>query len=536
MAKEVPYILAISLGVLFFLWSLRGRMRSAIGPHELLAALLLPVIGYYGGIYALFALSVVGLIIVAPAVTPQGLLLPGANALDLRAKLFMFCLPLMPMLKYTLAISGLTFFQFTFVNLLSIGFIIAMLRSGVSMRSRALVSWDLAFAGMLAMQIFMDARGNHLTFALRACVIVLFNLGIPYLAISRACYRSHSPGALMLACIASCCILAIIAGFESQKHWLVYENLTARIHADPDVVTGYAKQRGGLLRARVTWSESTGLSLFLGLQFVMLVALRRRIGSNLAFVCTGAILLIGVFFTFARVGYVVLGVGLIACFIYERRWGHLIGLLFLMPMIATMIVLLAHVIPAVAASIGMADDADTTVDYRSRLLAAGLDLFKANWLEGMSMDEINDRLDFMRQGEGIIDLVNQPLIIFMRAGLLGGLVYYAILAGVVRGLFANAKRLSPDLRAAGGACFAGLLGLTVSLVTTSYGRNEMTYVVLLAFGVGLLGRQKESRPTTGDIRRAASAFTPRLAGPSDAKPGRTYPNNGWNIPRTTSEV
>ena len=103
-------------------------------------------------------------------------------------------------------------------------------------------------------------------------------------------------------------------------------------------------------------------------------------------------------------------------------------------------------------------------------------------------------------------------------------------------MFKFAIVLAEKLRAAGGACFAGLLGLTVSLVTTSYGRNEMTYVVLLAFGVGLLGRQKESRPTTGDIRRAASAFTPRLAGPSDAKPGRTYPNNGWNIPRTTSEV
>lgn len=491
---EVPYILAITAFVIFGLRRLSASLRHVIGPPQIFAAAMLPVVGYLGVPYALFALIVIALIVIAPGIAGGGLLLPARQALDLRARLFMFCLPLMPMLQYTLMISGLTFFQFTFVNLLSIGFIIAMIRSGAPLRVPDLLLWDLAFLIMLVMQIVMDARGQQLTFALRACVIVAFNLGIPYLAISRACFRSESPGTIMLACIASCCIVAVIAGFESHRHWLLYDNLTARLHADPDTASGYAKQRGGLLRAKATWSESTGLSLFFGLQLAMLIALRKLIWPPRTVLFVGGMLFVGVFFTFARVGYVALIFGLLACFFYERRWKTLGLAFFLIPLAAVVAMKLAQFVPALAASLGMASDADNTVDYRSDLLHAGLALLRSHALAGMSMPDINHDLDFLRQGEGIIDLVNQPLIILLRSGLPGGAAYYAILCGVLVCLWLRSRRLPLELRAPGGACFAALIGLTLGLVTTSYGRNETSYVILLAFGVGIVCRGKHSMP------------------------------------------
>jgi hypothetical protein len=485
---EYAYLLLISLAVLCAARMLPGDIRRVIGPHQFFAAVTLPAVGFFGFYYAVFGLFTAGLILLAPALTMRGMVLADRQALMLRANLFMFCLPLMPMLTYTVAISGLTILQFTFVNLLSIGFILSMLLSGVRLRTPGLAFWDLAFVAMLAMQIFMDARGHQLTYGLRACVIVPLNLGIPYFAISRACYRSEPPNRIMLACIVAGCILSAVAAFEAIRHWLLYYRMPAFIHADPEMISGYAKERNGLLRARATWPESTGLSLFLGLQLTMLVALRRQVGSRIAFFGLVAMLLMGIVFTFARVGYIMVGVGLVACFLYERRWMHLLGLAVLGPVVVATVVALSHFSPQLAASIGTGGDAGGTVGYRSQLLSAGLALFRQHWLTGMDMDAIYSALFFLRQGEGIIDLVNQPLTIFMRGGLFGGLIYYAILPCILVALFVRSPRLPAESRAAGGACFAGLLGLVASLTTTSYGRNEISYVVLLALAAGVLSR------------------------------------------------
>ena len=495
---EYAYLLAISLAVLGVARMLPGDIRQVIGPHQVFAAVTLPAVGFFGYTYAVFALFTAGLILLAPALTTRGFVLADRHALTLRANLFMFCLPLMPMLTYTVAISGLTILQFTFVNLLSIGFILSMLFSGVRLRSPGLAVWDVAFVAMLAMQIFMDARGHQLTYGLRACVIVPLNLGIPYFAISRACYRSEPPNRIMLACIVAGCILSAIATFEAMRHWLLYFRMPAFLHSDAEMISGYAKERGGLLRGRATWPESTGLSLFLGLLFTMLVALRRQVGSRIAFFGLAAMLLMGIVFTFARVGYIMIGVGLVACFFYERRWTHLLGLAIVGPMVVAAVVALSHFSPQIAASIGTGSDAGGTVGYRSQLLTAGLALFRSHWLTGMDMDQIYSALFFLRQGEGIVDLVNQPLTIFMRGGLFGGLIYYAILPCILVSLFVRSPHLPPESRAAGGACFAGLLGLVASLTTTSYGRNEISYVVLLALAAGVLSRApvpKRRRPS-----------------------------------------
>lgn len=481
-------ILFLTAVVLWVANHLPGRFRAVAGPHQATIALALPLLGTFGIAYPIFAAGVVGLIVLAPAVSPAGLVIPDQGAMELRSRLYLLCLPLMPLMFYTIAIGGLTFAQINYVHLLGIGYVLSIMLSGQRLSDPRLQAWDLVFILMMIMQAAMDCRGNDFTYSIRACNQVVLNLGVPYLAVSRAFARTRSPNDLMLAVIVGGCILSLIATYEAPRNWLLYDTMPQSVGADPELTSGYAKQRGGLLRARASFPESTGLSLLLGLQVVVLVALRRHVGSRLAFWAAMALLASGVFFTLARIGYIVIVVGLIACMFQERRWAGLFAMITAIPLAAGALLVASKFIPTLAASIGTGEDAAGSVDYRSELLSSGLALARENWLTGLSMDDIYLHLEHLRQGEGIIDLVDQPLTILMRAGVFGTLVYYGILIGVLTVLFARGGRLGRESDASATACFAGLVGLMGALVTTSYGRNETTYVMLLAAGAGLVSR------------------------------------------------
>jgi len=499
-------ILVLTAAVLWCASRLPGRMAALSGPHQMTIALALPLLGTFGLYYSLFAVGVVALIVLAPGVGPAGLILPAPNALELRSRLFLMCQPLMPMMICTIAIGGLTFAQLNYIHLLGIGYLAAMLLSGQRLAEPRLQGWDMLFVLMMMVQAAMDCRGNDLTYSIRACNQVILNLGLPYLAVSRAFARSRTPGDLMLSFVLGGCIVALIATYEAPRHWLLYDTMPQAVGADPEASSGYVKQRGGLLRGRASFPESTGLSLFLGMEVVALVALRRHIGSRMAFFAALALLASGVFFTLARIGYIVVVAGLAACMVHERRWLGLFKMLLGMSVCGALLLALSHVVPTLAASIGTSDDAAGSVDYRSELFSQGMALARENWLSGVSMKELEIRLESLRQGEGIIDLVNQPLTILMRAGVFGAVLYYMILVGVLATLFTRAPALSKDARASATACFAGLVGLTASLVTTSYGRNETTYVILLAAGAGLVSRVR-ARAAAPVVRPLAQPVT-----------------------------
>ena len=484
----IAYILVITITAMGVMQLAGGRIASLISPHFWAAAILLPVVATFGRSYIVFAAAVIAIVAVAPTIGRGGLELPAATDVDLRARLMTFCLPLMPIMTMTFMVSGLTIVQVNFVGLLAIGFIVALHQSGGGMRVGRLVGWDMLFLLLMAVQFVADARGNDVTFSLRAFVQVIVNLGLPYFAISRAFARVRVPNDLLLALLVSGCVIAVIATFESARHWLLYDNMGLHVGADPELASGYVKERGGWLRGRATFPESTGLSLLLGLLVVVQIALRKQFVSRTALWVMLLMLGCGVFFTLARIGYITIAVGLVAICIGERRWGNLVRLAVLGPIVGGAALVMAEFIPTLAASIGTGDDAVGSVDYRSELLSRGLAIIGDNWATGLSLKDIYLRLETLRQGEGIIDLVNQPLTIFMRTGIIGGVIYFLMFFSVLAVIFIRIPRLPDECRATAVAAFGALTAIIVSLTTTSYGRNEITFIFLLAMGAGVVDR------------------------------------------------
>lgn len=487
--------------------ALPPRLRHRVGRGEFAIALLLPAVASLSPGYAVFAIAVMLIIAAAPAIAGPG----PTGAMDRRLQLLVFALPLLPILHYTATVSTFTVAEVESTSFLCAGAIGALLVSNVRAPGGRLRSWDLTFIAMMLAQLFMDTRDNDLMFTLRMMVQMVITLGIPYFIISRAAATAHDPAQLLISLLFAACILAALAVTESYRSWLLYDHMIARVGADPETISGYTKMRGGLLRGRASFPESTGLSLFLGVALAVLVAVRRHIDAPRLFRAMALLLIAGLVVSLARVGYLAAGAGLVMVILFERRFALLLGLAGAVPPIVAAMLWLGHAVPIVGASLGLSRDSAVSVSYRSELLAAGQRLIAENPFFGLGIHDLMARLDYLRQGEGIIDFVNQPLTILMRAGIIGALVYYAMMLRVMA-RFWGYRGPDTAVRAAAAGCFAGLGALFAGLLTTSYGRNDLTFVILLAMGAGIMARRAvAAQPKSAANSRFPAAPVPIAA-------------------------
>lgn len=481
-------------------------VRSSLGRREFSAAMALPILASLAHFYAVFAVGLIAIIAGFPALF--GGAVDRQSRLEQQLRLGCFALPLLPIFYRDVTISSFTITQLNYVVLVCGILASAMLTSGARLANARLATWDITFAAMMLAQLFMDVRGNDFLFMLRWTLQIMLTLGLPYFVFSRAMAISKDPTRLLLALIMSTAIIAMIAIFESTNYWLLYNDMTTAVGANPDTISGYTKQRGGMLRPGATWADSTSLSLFFAIMLTMLYAIRREVGSRRFVWILAGMLVSGLFMTFARVGYVAAVAGFAACFAYERRYGRLALLAIALPVSAYALLELGRLVPILGASLGLAEDASDTFSYREMLLRDGLALWRENWLIGVSLPEVLFKLDHLRQGEGIVDLVNQPLQILMRGGILFALVYYAITIRLLAALFNRRRRLDAKSRAIASATVAGLVTLLVGSFTTNLGRNDSTFVILLAIGAGTLARRiKASAPASVTIPGSAATAT-----------------------------
>lgn len=500
-------ITAVTLAVLRL--ALPRRLQYLLGPAEFGAALLLPTLATVAPLYMVFALGAALIVAGLPAmVGGKG---PTAT-MEHRLRLFFFCLPIMPLLSFTAMLSSFTISQINYITIIAAGVAASMVMGGgVRVPAGRLAGWDMTFVAMMLAQLFMEARDSDVMFTIRTVLQVTLNLGLPYFVVSRGLATAREPLVPLVSLLLGIAVVSAMALFESVRFWLLYEAMVSAVGADAETLSGYTKLRGGMLRARATFPESTGLSLFLACALTMVFALRRQFGGPLLVLVLTLLIGSALAVTFARVGYIALGVGIVVCLLNERRYGLLAAALVGLPLAAWALISLGDSVPFIAALVGTSDDSIGSVDYRSMLFDSGLEVIAEHPLVGMSLADLLVRLDHLKQGEGIVDFVNQPLTILMRAGILGGLVYFLMTFRVMIAAFAR-RPADPVVRAGIAAVVGSLAGLLAGLFTTSFGRNETTFILLLASGAGLMARRaavRAAQPNAASASRTAASPAPR---------------------------
>jgi O-antigen ligase len=426
--------------------------------------------------------------------------------------LYLLLLHVIPSVPVDIPVPGLnTLFPIDNYRLLSLCVLIPtawrMRKSKDPQRIRGLGSVELAliaFGAIQALLFIPPDLPNHvilhdsLTNDLRETFLFVIDVFVLYVAVSRSSTsRQLIIEAQMAFCLATA-IMAAIAIFETVRHWLLYYFLGP----EWTIATPFYMFREGALRAQASAGDPLALGYLLAIGFGFWLFLQSQVQSRTTRVCVVALYSFGLLATYSRgpwVGTIV--ILLVFLFLSTGALTKLLKAASVALIVAFVISLsplgdrINNMIPFMAHSVD--SQAAETVVYRRQLAARSFELIQEHPFFGDQLALL--RMEDLRQGQGIIDLVNTYLEITLFYGTVGLLLFlYPVLAALF-GAYRIATitiRTDHEYARLGAILVACIVGTLFMIATCSFqfGYAKMFYV-LAAFAVAYvhLGRQAHKR-------------------------------------------
>lgn len=389
------------------------------------------------------------------------------------SSLFFFLLFLVPTASIPIPGFGLInyFFELNYVRLLTLtillpAFLSMRTQSGVLPFGRNMA--DKILVTYLILTALLTFREANLTSGLRDWFYLFIDIFLPYYVVSRAIKNINDFKDALLSFVLATMLIALIAAFESSRHWLLYDNLISIWGMNWGY--GYLARDGGL-RATATAGHSIALGLIMVVGIGFFLFLKDSIKSKFKRRLGGVLLTAGLIAPLSR-GPWVGAVALLLVFIATGP--NAIRRLFVLGMIAIIALPLVASLPGGEKVINLLPFIGTTekgsIDYREDLIKNATIVIKRNPLFG-SVDYLNTpEMQSMMQGQGIIDVVNTYIGIALNSGFIGLGLFLLLFTVTLWQLYRCFKRLPPDqreLQNLGRSIFATLLAVLVIIFTAS---------------------------------------------------------------------
>ena len=329
---------------------------------------------------------------------------------------------------------------------------------------------DKLLAGYLILQFALIVPATTITNSLRHGVLYPFlSIFLPYYVASRSLRDIQQFRDALMGFVVAAMVLSAIGTFEYLKGWLLYAGVDEALGIRWEF--GSYQIREGGLRA----TASTGGPIFLG--FVCAVGiglylfLRRSVQSSAVWYLGLLLLIAGLISNVSRgpwVGAVALALVFIATGPAPLKGYVRLGLLGILALAVLQATPLGEKLISVLPYIGTAQQSN--VDYRERLAQVSFQLILVNPFFGVGDYTRLPEMQEMRQGEGIIDMVNT----YAGVGLVNGLVGLSLFSGamlaaalgIVMAMRKLADRTAENYRL-GQALLATLIGVMVIIATVS---------------------------------------------------------------------
>jgi O-antigen ligase len=351
-------------------------------------------------------------------------------------------------------------------------------RSADSAQTRHLGKMDvllLSYGGLLAIFFVAPDLPNHVilhnsvTNVLRTAFLFLIDAYVLYYVASRTCRSPRAITDAMAAFCFSCLVMSSLAVFEAVKHWLLYTDLTRAWGGDP-IDLQYVI-RAGMLRAESSSGNALVLGYLLAIAFGCWLHLKTRLSKSGLNRLVAPMLWFGLFASFSRGPWI----GAIAIY-FAHAALHTNGRsrLFKAALTCAFLGLLLSLTPLGSKLLDSlpfhsGGKSAVTLDYRQRLVAESLPLIQAHPYLGdqLALTKLQD----MRQGQGIIDVVNAYLGIVLFHGLIGLFLFVGFLVSALFLAYRVAKRpavAGAELTSAATSLAACLIGTAIMLADCSF--------------------------------------------------------------------
>jgi hypothetical protein len=321
---------------------------------------------------------------------------------------------------------------------------------------------------------------DSFTNVLRRAFLFLVDTYVLYFVVSRRCAsRGDIVEALAAFCL-SCALIAPLAVFETLKGWLLYTELTTRWTSGP--LLGFYLLRAGSLRPQVSTGNPLALGYMLAIAFGFWLYLGERVGNARMRLAPLLVYGLGLLAAYAR-GPWIGAVSIYGAFVASRprAWTGLFKALVLTTIILGAVLVsplgdrITNILPFTRGSVDTGN-----VIYREHLAQRSLELIRQHPFFG---DQLAlQKMQNLRQGMGIIDLVNTYTTIAVLYGLVGLSLFMTFIIVALYRALSVVKRLQqpdPDFALLGTSLIACIVGTLVMIAGTSFifAYEKMFYVL-----------------------------------------------------------
>jgi hypothetical protein len=331
--------------------------------------------------------------------------------------------------------------------------------------------------------------------------------------------------ALVCLCLGTA-IVAAVGLFENLRYWLLYVQLTT--------YWGVADwmaflMRGSSLRAQASTGHSMTLGFITAVAFGLWLALAPSVPDKKLRWLATAVLLAGSYASLSRASWIMAALAYLVFLLLGptrlAQMGKQLGVLVLVGA-AVLVTPYGEKVINLLPFIGNTDTGN--IDYRDRLAELSWTLIWRNPVFGDPF--VMRHMESLRQGQGIIDLVNVYASIALFTGLVGLflflLPYLTGLLGVVKVAFTRGKS-DPSLHALVAGLAAAMAGTMTLLAVGSFGGSvAFMYWALAGMAVraSAFWPQRAAQPHSGVPTAPVRGATPTPPTPPRAAAGATH---GW---------
>jgi O-antigen ligase len=346
-----------------------------------------------------------------------------------------------------------------------------LLRPRRTDRPARITDWlVLAFLLLQAViHLFTDSASG----AARAIFYSVVDILVPYLVASRTLTSVSKIAETVFSFVVAALICSLISIFENTRFWLLYESLRGPfgIPGDPWV---YLLRGEGVLRSKGSVGNSIALGYAIMVGVAALTALRNRVQRPWMSRVAIALFVGGLACTVSRGPWVGAVAAVATVVVLGPNLSKKLAASLVATALATLFFAATPLGQKLAQYLPFVGGVETgSIDYRERLLDTSIDVLLQNPILGDIHYLSNPMMQSLRQGQGIIDMVNTYLQVAMPYGIAGLFLFLAIFFSAM--WCANRTRIRTSLPG-GEALGRGILAMLVGIMVTIFTVSSITII------------------------------------------------------------
>lgn len=348
---------------------------------------------------------------------------------------------------------------------------------------------DKLLISYLILQILLMLTVSSFTNMLRIGVFYSFiDIFLPYYVASRALKNLQEFRDALMGFVLAALLLSVIGAFEFTRHWLLYASLDHVLGAPWDMGDYLARgSEGSDLRAQGTTGQPIPFGYVMAVAMGFLLYLRKSAVKSTTWWLGLMLLTVGLFASLSRgpwIGAAAIVMVFIATGPSPVKGFAKLGLLALLVIPLLLATSSGHKIVELLPFVGTVSGDNVT--YRQRLAEISVQVIMQNPFFGAFDYFYSPAMQDLRQGQGIIDIVNTYLSVGLGNGLVGLALFSGFFILIAFGIFRGMRNLpgrNDELYSLGQALFATLLGILVTIATVS----SITVIPVIYWSVAGLG-------------------------------------------------